>query len=91
MVHGIQKVRRLGLLVSGLPQVSSHDNVHNDHRIEPGDLHWTVAGKGIVHTQPPEGEHARLNGLPLFFNLPQRLISAPSRALNLRSANGVSA
>lgn len=53
--------------------MSSHDSVHNDHRIEPGDLHWTVAGKGIVHTQQPEGEHARLNGLQLFVNLPQRL------------------
>lgn len=31
--------------------MSSHDSVHNDHRIEPGDLHWTLAGKGIVHTQ----------------------------------------
>ncbi|HEV2680326.1 MAG TPA: pirin-like C-terminal cupin domain-containing protein, partial [Rhodanobacter sp.] len=53
--------------------MSSHDSVHNDHCIEPGDLHWTVAGKGIVHTQQPEGEHARLNGLQLFVNLPKRL------------------
>ncbi|SFS00615.1 hypothetical protein SAMN05216570_1446 [Dyella sp. OK004] len=53
--------------------MSSHDSVHNDHRIEPGDLHWTLAGKGIVHTQQPEGEHARLDGLQLFVNLPKRL------------------
>ncbi len=53
--------------------MSSHDSVHNDHRIEPGDLHWTLAGKGIVHTQQPEGEHARLDGLQLFVNLPRRL------------------
>lgn len=53
--------------------MSSHDSVHNDHRIEPGGLHWTLAGKGIVHTQQPEGDHPRLNGLQLFVNLPQRL------------------
>jgi redox-sensitive bicupin YhaK (pirin superfamily) len=53
--------------------MSSHDSVHNDHRIEPGDLHWTLAGKGIVHTQQPEGDHARLDGLQLFVNLPRRL------------------
>ncbi|WP_266171188.1 pirin family protein [Dyella subtropica] len=53
--------------------MSSHDSVHNDHRIEPGDLHWTLAGKGIVHTQQPEGEQARLDGLQLFVNLPQSL------------------
>lgn len=53
--------------------MSSHDSVHNDHHIEPGDLHWTLAGKGIVHTQQPEGDHARLDGLQLFVNLPRRL------------------
>jgi redox-sensitive bicupin YhaK (pirin superfamily) len=53
--------------------MSSHDSVHNDHRIDPGDLHWTLAGKGIVHTQQPEGNHARLHGLQLFVNLPRDL------------------
>ena len=53
--------------------MSSHDSVHNDHRIDPGDLHWTLAGKGIVHTQQPEGDGARLDGLQLFVNLPRRL------------------
>lgn len=53
--------------------MSSHDSVHNDHRIDPGELHWTLAGKGIVHTQQPEGDHARLDGLQLFVNLPRRL------------------
>ncbi|KXW57206.1 pirin family protein [Ferrovum myxofaciens] len=53
--------------------MSSHDSVHNDHRIEPGDLHWTLAGKGIVHTQQPEGDHTRLHGLQLFVNLPHHL------------------
>lgn len=53
--------------------MSSHDSVHNDHRIEPGDLHWTLAGRGIVHTQQPEGNGARLDGLQLFVNLPAKL------------------
>lgn len=53
--------------------MSSHDSIQNDHLIEPGDLHWTLAGKGIVHTQQPEGEQPRLDGLQLFVNLPRRL------------------
>lgn len=53
--------------------MSSHDSVHNDHLIEPGDLHWTLAGRGIVHTQQPEGDLTRLDGLQLFVNLPRRL------------------
>src|SRR5882757_8765008 len=53
--------------------MSSHDSIHNDHHIAPGDLHWTLAGKGIVHTQQPEGDDPRLDGLQLFVNLPRRL------------------
>ena len=65
--------------------MSSHDSVHNDHRIEPGDLHWTLAGKGIVHTQQPEGDHARLDGLQLFVNLPRRLKRIEPATMLLRA------
>jgi len=65
--------------------MSSHDSVHNDHRIEPGDLHWTLAGKGIVHTQKPEGDHARLDGLQLFVNLPRRLKRIEPATMLLRA------
>ena len=65
--------------------MSSHDSVHNDHHIEPGDLHWTLAGKGIVHTQQPEGDHARLDGLQLFVNLPRRLKRIEPATMLLRA------
>lgn len=65
--------------------MSSHDSVHNDHRIEPGDLHWTLAGKGIVHTQQPEGDHAQLDGLQLFVNLPRRLKRIEPATMLLRA------
>ena len=65
--------------------MSSHDSVHNDHRIEPGDLHWTLAGNGIVHTQKPEGDHARLDGLQLFVNLPRRLKRVEPATMLLRA------
>lgn len=59
----------------------SRDSVRNDHEIRAGDLHWTLAGRGIVHTQQPVGE-ARLNGLQMFVNLPERLKSlAPATSL----------
>jgi len=65
--------------------MSSHDSVHNDHRIEPGDLHWTLAGKGILHTQQPEGDHARLDGLQLFVTLPRRLKRIEPATMLLRA------
>jgi len=65
--------------------MSSHDSVHNHHRIEPGDLHWTLAGKGILHTQQPEGDHARLDGLQLFVTLPRRLKRIEPATMLLRA------
>ncbi|WP_233840878.1 pirin-like C-terminal cupin domain-containing protein [Dyella sp. 2HG41-7] len=64
--------------------MSSHDSVHNDHRIEPGGLHWTLAGRGVVHTQQPEGDNPRLNGLQLFVNLSQRLKQMAPATMLLR-------
>lgn len=59
----------------------SRDSLRNDHEIRAGDLHWTVAGRGILHDQQPVGQ-ARLNGLRFYVNLPQRLKTlAPEVAL----------
>ncbi|HEV8692741.1 MAG TPA: pirin-like C-terminal cupin domain-containing protein [Lysobacter sp.] len=68
-------------------RMSSHDSVHNNHLIEPGDLHWTLAGSGIVHTQRPHGENAWLDGLQLFVNLPARLKRTEPTTLLLRAAD----
>jgi redox-sensitive bicupin YhaK (pirin superfamily) len=65
--------------------MNSHDSVRNNHRIEAGDLHWTLAGKGIVHTQLPAGADMRLNGLQLFVNLPRRLKRLEPRTELLRA------
>ena len=69
------------LLEDSRGAMRSRDSVRNDHEIRAGDLHWTLAGRGIVHTQQPVGE-ARLNGLQMFVNLPERLKSlAPATSL----------
>ncbi|MBP6706140.1 MAG: pirin family protein [Achromobacter sp.] len=64
--------------------MQSLDSVRNDHEIRAGDLHWTLAGKGIVHTQQPVGP-ARLNGLQMFVNLPERLKALPPATSLLRA------
>ncbi len=41
-----------------------------DHSlIRPGDLHWTVAGRGVVHDEVPELPGKAAHGLQLFVNL----------------------
>ena len=64
--------------------MQSLDSVRSDHEIRAGDLHWTLAGKGIVHTQQPVGP-ARLNGLQMFVNLPERLKGLPPATSLLRA------
>ena len=45
--------------------------------IRPGDLHWTLAGAGIVHDEVPETDGLVSHGLQIFVNLPaaQKLIA----------------
>jgi redox-sensitive bicupin YhaK (pirin superfamily) len=41
-----------------------------DHSlIRPGDLHWTIAGRGVVHDEVPETPGKAAHGLQLFVNL----------------------
>lgn len=60
------------------------DSEGNDHEARAGDLHWTVAGKGILRTQQPTGP-ARLNGLRIALNLPDRLKTLPPAVSLLRA------
>lgn len=59
------------------------DSLDNEHEARAGDLHWTVAGRGIVHGHDLVGA-ARLNGLRLYVNLPARLKSMPPSATLVR-------
>ncbi|WP_437340476.1 pirin family protein [Achromobacter dolens] len=72
------------LLEDSRGALRSRDSMDNDHEIRAGDLHWTVAGRGVIHDQQPVGE-SRLNGVRLYVNLPQRLKSLPPEASLLRA------
>lgn len=54
-------------------EVVSRDIFGHKASIRAGDLHWTLAGSGIVHSQEPEAEGVSFHGLQIFVNLPQRL------------------
>lgn len=51
------------------------DSVGSEQRIEPGDVNWMIAGKGIAHSErtPPELRErgARLHGLQTWVALPR--------------------
>ncbi|WP_063582606.1 pirin family protein [Achromobacter ruhlandii] len=67
------------LLEDTLGGLRIRDSLDNEHEARAGDLHWTVAGRGVVHGHQLV-DAARLNGLRLYVNLPERLKSLPPSA-----------
>lgn len=51
--------------------------------IRPGGLHWTVAGRGVLHEEVPITEGQRCHGLQIFFNLPAAKKLMEPRAIHL--------
>jgi redox-sensitive bicupin YhaK (pirin superfamily) len=54
----------------------SRDSIGNNATFGAGDLHWTMAGRGILHTQLP-AESAHVHALQIFVNLPASLKHLP--------------
>lgn len=50
----------------------SLDSRGNNVLITPGSLLWTWAGRGIVHTEFPVPEGAKVHGLQLFISIPAK-------------------
>ena len=51
----------------------NRDSLGTRNRIGPGAMHWTTAGRGIVHEEVPEIRGRPARGLQIFINLPTRL------------------
>jgi redox-sensitive bicupin YhaK (pirin superfamily) len=47
----------------------NRDSLGNRNVIEPGAIHWTVAGRGVVHEEVPVDPGVVCNGLQMFVNL----------------------
>jgi len=72
------------LLEDSTGEMQSLESIENNREIRAGDLHWTLAGKGIVHAQRPAGE-ARLHGLQIFIDLPEHAKALPASTSLLRA------
>jgi redox-sensitive bicupin YhaK (pirin superfamily) len=48
------------------------DHVGNHGVLERGAVQWMTAGRGIIHSELPHGEHSLLWGIQLWVNLPAR-------------------
>ena len=51
--------------------IANRDSKGNRTLIEPGGLHWTAAGRGVVHEENPAVPGNTVHLLQIFVNLPQ--------------------
>jgi redox-sensitive bicupin YhaK (pirin superfamily) len=61
----------------------NRDSRGDDSIIRAGDLHWTVAGRGVIHEEVPIETGRVAHGLQLFVNLAAADKHMPPRALHL--------
>ncbi|MHA3064781.1 pirin family protein [Acinetobacter sp. ANC 4641] len=53
--------------------INNRDSIGTKNLIKPGGLHWTTAGKGIVHEEVPAEIGKTVHSLQIFINLPSHL------------------
>lgn len=63
--------------------IDNRDSLGNRNRIQPGGLHWTAAGRGIVHNEVPAETGKAVHMLQIFVNLAADKQDAEAFALSL--------
>jgi len=65
--------------------IDNRDALGNRNLIQPGGLHWTAAGKGVVHEEVPAEPGKTVHMLQIFINLPQERQADAPFALSLEA------
>ncbi len=63
--------------------INNRDSLGNQNRIQPGGLHWTAAGRGVVHDEVPAISGQTVHMLQIFVNLAEDKQSTEPFALSL--------
>lgn len=74
-------------LEDAVGEVVSDDTLGRRTVVRAGDVHWTLAGSGVVHSQEPETDGVRFHGLQVFVNLPARLKNVSPDSWRLHAAD----
>jgi redox-sensitive bicupin YhaK (pirin superfamily) len=67
--------------------VRNRDSQGDDSLIEPGDLHWTQAGSGIVHEETPSQPGQAAIGLQVFVNMARARKQDPAAVFKVARAD----
>ncbi len=65
--------------------IDNRDSLGHRNLIQPGGLHWTTAGRGIVHEEVPAESGKTVHMLQIFINLAQQRQDIAPFALSLAS------
>lgn len=63
--------------------ILNRDSIGTRNLIQPGGLHWAIAGRGIVHEEVPAETRKTVHSLQIFVNLPPEQRDMPPAALIL--------
>ena len=75
------------LFEHALGEIESVDSMGARHRIRAGDLHWTLAGRGMVRRTEAAGEPLHIDALQILVNLPSDLKQQPPASFHLPAAH----
>lgn len=65
-------------------QMYSSDSVGTNHHFGAGDVHWTLAGRGVEHTQTPTSG-SRIHAVQMFIDLPEQLRYVPAQTFYIQA------
>ncbi|MDO7925527.1 pirin family protein [Pseudomonas sp. KFB-139] len=65
--------------------IDNRDSLGNRNLIQPGGLHWTAAGAGVVHEEIPAETGKTVHMLQIFINLPEDRQAQAPFALSLEA------
>ena len=63
--------------------IDNRDSLGNRNLIQPGGLHWTAAGRGVVHEEVPAEPGRTVHMLQIFINLARDRQDGPPFALSI--------
>jgi len=68
-------------------EVEHADSLGNRGSINPGDIQWMTAGRGIIHQEMPKGDaEGRMHGFQLWANLPSSMKMTAPRYQEVKAA-----
>lgn len=81
--HPHRGFETITLMMAG--RMRHRDHLGNEGVIEPGDVQWMTAGRGVVHSEMPEQSEGLLHGFQLWLNLPAAEKMKPAAYRDIRA------